>query len=160
MAFEYQCAKCGHKGFTLAEMRGSSGGMTAYLNIDAQIVTLLVCNACRYAEVYFMRVEQFKQMHGIEGDYYSAGFIEAGGLGPRWQCECGYENDPTLDICASCNERRVPPKIVSIDDTPSVATPLEDWVCPCGQSNPPAALQCSACGELRHPTARESFDPE
>ncbi|MBX3120350.1 MAG: hypothetical protein KF784_14910 [Fimbriimonadaceae bacterium] len=158
MAFDFQCMKCGHQGFTLSEMRGPSGGMSAYLNIDSQIVTLLSCNACRFTEVYFMRLEHFKQVQGIEGDHYPAGYIEAGGLGPRWECDCGYSNDPTLDICASCNQSRKPPKIVSIDpaDQPD---PMAEWTCGCGFVNAPDAISCKGCGEVRHPTAREYFDP-
>lgn len=116
MAFEYQCVKCGHKGFCLSELRGPSGGITAYLNIDSQVVTLLTCLQCRYSEVYLTGIEEFKTAKGLDGDYFPEGGLERDRRGPKWQCACGYLNDPTLEICASCNEPREPSKVISIDD--------------------------------------------
>lgn len=153
MPFEYSCPKCGFTGYLLAEMRGSSGGLTAYFNVDTQIVTLLTCGACRYAEVYLTTMESFKLSHGITGDYYPEADHGTSPLGPVWKCACGNTNDSTLDACASCNAPRRPVKVVSIDITD------EEWECACGHVNEPSAAQCAACGELRQPTARDYFRP-
>lgn len=60
----YDCPKCHHPRYLLSELRGSSGGFTAWMNLDTQILTMVVCQRCRYTELYQLSKEEFRKRHG------------------------------------------------------------------------------------------------
>lgn len=64
--WSYQCSKCGWKGYQIAEIRGSSGGLMAYMNVDDQKLTLVICRRCKYADVYAMPKNSFCIKHKID----------------------------------------------------------------------------------------------
>lgn len=65
--FQFSCAKCGDHRFNVSEMRGSSGGFAAYLNIDDQKITMVTCRRCRYIEMYQMSRREFLETWNLDG---------------------------------------------------------------------------------------------
>lgn len=58
-AWSFLCAKCGSESFYLDEVRGSSSGVLAFMNIDDQGLTLVVCKRCKYCDVYRQSKDDF-----------------------------------------------------------------------------------------------------
>lgn len=48
----FRCSKCGHGECEVRELRGSGGFWTKVFDVQSQRFTTVVCERCRYTELY------------------------------------------------------------------------------------------------------------
>lgn len=48
----YKCPKCGHESFTSSEMRATGGLLSKLFDIQTKKFTTVICDHCRYTELY------------------------------------------------------------------------------------------------------------
>ena len=67
MPFSFKCPKCQSELFKVGELRGPTGGFSAYANLDLGVFTTVTCANCGFTELFEGYVDQFKRTHGLEG---------------------------------------------------------------------------------------------
>ena len=67
-SFSFACQKCGGEQYVLSEFRGSTGGFTAFMNLDLGIFTAVTCRSCGYTEFYMGYLASFKYKFGLAAD--------------------------------------------------------------------------------------------
>lgn len=65
--FSFKCPKCQTEIFKLGELRGPTGGFSAYANLDLGIFTTVTCTRCGFTELFEGGVDDFKRGFGLEG---------------------------------------------------------------------------------------------
>jgi len=49
---QFQCAKCSHNLCDVSEMRATGGFFTKIFNVQSKKFTTVICQRCRYTELY------------------------------------------------------------------------------------------------------------
>lgn len=62
---DQRCPKCNQDRFYMHELRGSSGGISAYFDLDLAIFTAVSCRNCHFTEFYNLPLEEMKQRYSI-----------------------------------------------------------------------------------------------
>jgi uncharacterized protein len=60
-SFSFECPKCECKLYDISELRGSSGGFTAFMNLDLAIFTVVSCRRCGFSEFFRGESDNFRQ---------------------------------------------------------------------------------------------------
>jgi len=70
--FSFKCPKCGGTWCSFSEIRGPSGAVTAYLDLDVAAFTAVSCRNCRFTEFYVGYLGSFRSHYGLTENEWSA----------------------------------------------------------------------------------------
>lgn len=65
---DQRCPKCNHDQYLLHELRGASGGFSAYFDLDLAIFTAVSCRKCQFTEFYNIPLKNFKQKYNLPNE--------------------------------------------------------------------------------------------